>query len=271
MYSIKTEVAISSDYSETYFAQAGECNAESRLSLPCLVAKFIDVSTLHANALGIGNPSMAHLGGGWVLTRLVIEMNRYPNANEKYVISTWVEAWNRHFSERSYAVADSEGNVVGFARSVWMVLDMKTHESMGLSHLTPPTGMISDRKAPIEKIGRHRIVLPFGEDCEPTRNSVCATCPDRTHIFRYCDLDFYRHVNTVRYVELILNQFTLEEMDATMVRRLEMCFMHEGPYGQPVDVRCASSGLDSEFTVMRVDGKPIITASASRTPSRHSS
>lgn len=261
-----TDPIVPTEYSETYFAQAGECNAESRLSLPSLVAKFIDVSTRHANALGIGNPSMARLGGGWVLTRLVIEMDRYPEANEEYAVTTWVEAWNRHFSERSYAVADSDGNVLGYARSVWMVLDMKTHESMGLSHLSPPAEMLASRKAPIEKIGRHRIVLPFGEDCEPTRNSVCATCPDRTHVFRYCDLDFYRHVNTVRYVELLLNQFTLEEMDATMVRRLEMCFMHEGPYGRPVEVRCASSGLDAEFTVMRADSKPIITAFASRIP-----
>lgn len=253
-----------SEYSATYFAQAGECNAEYELSLPVLVAKMIDISTHHANSLGIGNPSMADIGGGWVLTRLVVEMKRYPAVNEDYTLTTWVEGWNRHFSERSYAVYDTDGNVIGYARSVWMVLDMKTHESMGLSHLIPPEGMIAARKAPIDKIGRHRTVLPYGEQTEAGRNTVAATCPDRTHVFRYCDLDFYRHVNTVRYVELLLNQFTLSEMDSTMVSRMELCFMHEGPYGEPVEVRCASSGLDSEFTVMRADGLPIITASAIR-------
>lgn len=252
------------EYSATYYAQAGECNAEHELSLPVLVAKMIDISTHHANELGIGNPSMAGIGGGWVLTRLAVEMTRYPKVNEDYTLTTWVEGWNRHFSERSYAVADAGGNVIGHARSVWMVLDVNTHESMGLSHLVPPEGMTSDRKAPIEKIGRHRMVAPYGEQVETGRNLVAATCADRSHVFRYCDLDFYRHVNTVRYVELLLNQFTLEDMDATMVSRIELCFMHEGPYGQPVSVRCATSGARAEFTVMRADSLPIITAFTSR-------
>lgn len=237
------------EYTETYFAQAGEVNAERELSLPVLVAKMIDIATHHANSLGIGNPAMAHLGGGWVLSRLVIEMERYPKANEQYSLTTWVEGWNRHFSERSFAISDAAGECVGYARSVWMVLDMNTHESMGLSHLTPPDGMISERKASIARVGKHRILEP--------------SASDRTHIFRYCDLDFYRHVNTVRYVELLLNQFTLGEMDAAMVRRLELCFMHEGPYGEPVEVRSLTNGFDTEFTVMRSDSKPIITASAS--------
>lgn len=237
------------EYTETYFAQAGEVNAEHEVSLPVLVAKMIDVSTHHANSLGIGNPSMAEAGGGWVLTRLVIEMSEYPKANEEYSLTTWVEGWNRHFSERSYAVADQSGRILGYARSVWMVLDMNSHESMGLSHLTPPEGMVTGRKAPIAKIGRHALL-------EPSET-------DSIHVFRYCDLDFYRHVNTVRYVELILNQYSLREMDSSFVGRMELCFMHEGPYGEPVTVRSLSRGMVSDFSIVRSDSTPILTASVS--------
>lgn len=241
---------IETEYTESYFAQAGEVNAEREVSLPVLVAKMIDIATHHANSLGIGNPAMAHLGGGWVLSRLVIEMSRYPKANEEYSLTTWVEGWNRHFSERSFAISDAQGEIVGYARSIWMVLDMNTHESMGLTHLTPPDDMISTRKAPIARIGHHRII-------DQSDN-------DRTHIFRYCDLDYYRHVNTVRYIELLLNQFSLEEMDRTMIRRIELCFMHEGPYGESVEVRSSTENLKSEFTIMRSDSTPILTASTLR-------
>lgn len=238
------------EYTESYFAQAGEVNAEREVSLPVLVTKMIDIATHHANSLGIGNPAMTHLGGGWVLSRLVIEMDRYPKANEEYSLTTWVEGWNRHFSERSFAVVDSAGQTVGYARSIWMVLDMNTHESMGLTHLIPPECMLSDRRAPIARIGRHRILEP--------------SISDRKHMFRYCDLDYYRHVNTVRYIELLLNQFSLQEMDSSMIRRIELCFMHEGPYGEAVDVRCESHDLISEFTIARADSTPILTASTLR-------
>ena len=61
--------------------------------------------------LGIGNPAMAHLGAGWVLSRLTIEMTRYPKCNTSYVLKTWVENWNRHFSTRDFSVEDEAGNI----------------------------------------------------------------------------------------------------------------------------------------------------------------
>ena len=58
-----------------------------------------------------------------------------------------------------------------------------------------------------------------------------------SHTFLYTDLDYYRHVNTVRYVSLLLNQFTLQDFDETMVHRLELAFLHEATYAQTVTIR----------------------------------
>ena len=110
-------------YKEIFFLSAGEANAEQEMSLPILVAKLIDIATTHANSLGIGNPSMLEIHAGWVLSRLTVEMDSYPKVNDDYVISTWVESFNRHFSERAFSISSPNGKIYGYARSVWMVMD----------------------------------------------------------------------------------------------------------------------------------------------------
>lgn len=211
-------------YRETMFLSAGEVNAEAELSLPLLTAKIIDVATAHANSLGIGNPDMQGLGAGWVLSRLTIEMDRYPHVNETYSLATWIESWNRHFSVRCFRVEDSDGNPLGYARSIWMVMDTRTHENAGLSHLRlDPAMIVPSTPCPIERQARHM--------------HIGSKDSDRRYTFGYCDIDFYRHVNTVRYVVMLLNGYTLEEMDARYVRRLELSFLHEGRYGSTVDIR----------------------------------
>ena len=54
--------------------------------------------------------------------------------------------------------------------------------------------------------------------------------------FKYCDIDFYRHVNTVRYIDLLLNQFDMQTYDQNIVNRLELSFLHEASYGMEIRI-----------------------------------
>ncbi len=218
-------------YSETYFLSAGETNAEQEMSLPLLVTKLIDIATAHANSLDIGNPSMAHMNAGWVLSRLTVEMLAYPKVNDTYKISTWVESFNRHFSERAFKIESPDGKVFGYARSIWMVMDTIAHTNVGLSHLSLSEDMIDGTQPPISRQQRHVPIMEDSSDEDKPKGGLTATEPPFIYKFKYCDLDSYRHVNTVRYVVLLLNRFTLEEHDATFVKRLELSFLHEAKYG----------------------------------------
>ncbi len=225
-------------FTQSFFLSAGEANPEQEMSVPVLVSKIIDVATAHANSLGIGNPAMSSLHAGWVLSRLTVEMNRWPKVNETYSLSTWIETFNRHFSERAFAFEDEAGEIIGYARSVWMVMGVDTHENVGLGHLALPDDMIRGDRVPISKQKRHQLIFPYDASPEEiTQGGVAADRPSREYTFRYCDLDFYRHVNTVRYVELLLNQFTLEEFDREAVSRFELSFLREATYGMKAEIR----------------------------------
>lgn len=239
-------------HTQTFFNSANESNPEGELAVNVLVSNIIEIATAHANALGIGNPSMAHLGAGWVLSRLTLEMTRYPACNTSYTISTWVENWNRHFSTRDFSVEDEEGNVLGYARSVWMVLDMNTHDNFGLSHLSLPEDAITDNECPIAPQAKHVEIMPCDTPADnvPAR-ALKANSPDAEYTFKYNDIDFYRHVNTVRYITILLNQYTLADFDRNYVKRLELSFLHEGSFGDTVSIlRHNSSVSDSSYSLV---------------------
>lgn len=241
------------EFSQTFFLSAGEVNAEGELSLALLTSKIIDISTAHANSLGIGNPSMASLHCGWVLSRLAIEMTEYPKVNDTYRLTTWVGSWNKHFSERFVMISSADGRPLGYSRAIWMVLDTETHESRGLSHLPLTPDMVSARECPVAPQGKHRIIYPEDFEGEMPRNSIRATSPAITHKFGYADLDYYRHVNTVRYAQLLLNQFTLQEFDATRVKRFELWFMREGRYDVPLTLLRADNDKETSFSLSGED------------------
>lgn len=256
-------------FSQSFFLSAGETNAEQELSLPLLTSKIIDIATAHANSLGIGNPAMESLGCGWVLSRIAIEMERYPVVNETYILTTWVEAWNRHFSVRNFMISDGNGNPLGYATSVWMVLNTKTRENYGLGHLSLLPDMITGEKCPIEGISKHLTIIPEDEQLgeELPRGVIRATSPAVEYTFKYCDLDFYRHVNTVRYVSMLMNQYSLDEMDSSQVRRLELSFLRESHYGETVRLLRNDDNLHTSFALSdAADGTPLMFGVVVREP-----
>lgn len=227
---------------KTYFLSASDANAEGNLSLASLTSNIIDIATDHANTLGIGNPSMTEMNAGWILSRITIDMERFPRVNSHYVLKTWIEDFNRHYSARCFSVSSPEGEIYGYCRTIWLVIDAATHKNLGLSHFNMPAELILGDKAPIAMQEKHFPIV--GENEELTGKSIRATHKPYHYTFQYCDLDFYRHVNTVKYVTLLLNQFTLKEHDETLVKRIELSFLHEASYGMPTELLRSDSKED---------------------------
>lgn len=120
-------------YSKSWLLTPGECNCEKEMPVWLMTERIIDVATEHANSWGVGYARLILDNQAWVLSRVAIEMKRWPKVNETYTLSTWVEDYNRHFSERNIEVTDTDGNVIGHARTVWVVIDLTTRQSCDIS------------------------------------------------------------------------------------------------------------------------------------------
>ncbi len=208
------------EYSHTYFLTAGECDAESRMPMPLIVSRLIEVATEHANAWGVGYSRLKESGQAWVLSRISVEMMEYPHVNEEYAITTWVESYNRHFSERNFVIT-AGGEEVGYARSVWMVIDTARRTLCDISQLSYISENVSERRSPMTPI---------------TRLTPVSARRSESYTFGYIDVDSNRHVNSVSYIKLLMNKWSLDFYDRHRIARLEMAYIKECLCGMTVNV-----------------------------------
>lgn len=181
-------------------------------------------ASIHAGEHGFGYPQMIKLHHAWVLSRLVIEMERLPHTGEDFIIATWVDRVYRQFTDRHFSVLRPDGTAYGHATSIWSLIDTETRQPADLTKL-PEGGftdvLIPERPAPIAPMGRVRLKAP--ELVEKHRAA-------------YTDLDINGHVNSIRYIELMLNQFTAEQMAARPVKRIEMAYCLESYCGDALQI-----------------------------------
>lgn len=208
-------------------------------------------ATLHATEHGFGYRQMIKVHHAWVLSRLVIEMDTLPRTGEKFAITTWVDRLYRQFTDRHFSITRPDGTAFGHASSIWALIDTETRQPADLTKL--PDGGFSDalipeRPSPISPMGRIRMKQP----------ALVAT-----HRAAYTDLDINGHVNSIRYLELLLNCFPAEKMRENPVRRIELAYCLEAYDG---DQLCIYEDTDTAnparhlFEIRKDDGAVIVKA-----------
>ena len=226
-----------------YRMTAAGASAQGTLPLSTLVADVIQVATDHANALGVGYSRLIEDGNSWVLSRLTIEVDRMPRINEDYSLTTWIEGFNRHFSERNFELCAS-GVTIGYMRTVWVAINVATRRPADLSGISHLQSTVSDRRCPIEP--QRRIPSPPADMADVYEV-----------IFRSSDIDFNRHVTTTRYMELAVDSLPLELYDRAYTRRFEIAFRHEARWGEAARVITApvdDDAMDYVTSVALADG-----------------
>ena len=223
------------EYSKTYYLAAGECNPQGEMPLTLLMTRIIEIATWHANSWGVGYARLIQDNQVWVLSRVTIEVTAMPRVNEQYTLTTWIEDYNRHFSQRNMRLDDAQGNPLGYVRTIWMVIDMGTRASVDISQLGYISENISDLPCPIEPQS-HLRPIQQGHTMDYT--------------FGYMDCDFNRHVNTVRYLAHLMNLFDMDCYDNFFIHRMEIAFIKETHYGETAQIIIDDNDpMDSRMSV----------------------
>ncbi len=191
-----------------------------RLFMGILGNHMLNAANHHSQQRGWGIGKLQEQKMTWVLSRLSIEMNEMPRAYQHCTISTWVESVIKLFTNRNFAVHDAEGNVLGYARSVWAMIDMETRQPCNLLELYDGdilNYVVSDEEnvCPIEGHGRFRF-----RDAQEVR----------TINTYYSDVDINGHINSIKYIEHILDLFTQEQLQRG-IHRFEIAYKAESYLG----------------------------------------
>lgn len=150
----------------------------------------------------------------WVLSRLVIDLDRMPTTGEAYTIETWVSRVFRQFTDRQFAITSPQGFNYGFATSTWALIDLDSRTSLDLEDL--PEGSFADLTIDVDPgIGSARRVRL--KDAEPLK----------TYQAGYSDLDINGHVNSIRYIETALDLFPIQKFKTHRPARIEALYTAE--------------------------------------------
>ena len=116
----------------------------------------------------------------------------------------------------NYAILDKDNRPIGYARSVWAMINLSTRKPANLIELHGGdiSEYIVEKDCPIEK---------------PSRIKVTSQEPVAKMLAKYTDIDINGHVNSIRYIEHILDLFPLEKYKKG-IRRFEMAYVAESYY-----------------------------------------
>ncbi|MDR2385810.1 MAG: acyl-[acyl-carrier-protein] thioesterase [Tannerella sp.] len=195
------------------------CDFTGKATLPVMAGFILDAASIHAQQRGFGFEEISKDNIAWVLSRLSMEIYKYPVSNQNIRIETWIENVDKFFTRRCFRFVDDEEKTFGYARSIWAAIDMVTRRPIDIRQWRPDLSdyIVPDTECPIEKMEKIR--------------SIAKAEPVMGYTIRYSDIDINRHLGSMKYIEHVVNVFDLQMFKDNFIKRFEIVFLAEGMYG----------------------------------------
>jgi len=226
-----------------FMAEPFHCDFNDRLFMGHLGNAMLNAADFHSSDRGYGMHYLNHHQRTWVLSRLAIELEEMPKSYTRFAVETWVDAVLKTFTSRNFSVVSPDGQkVYGYGRSIWAMIDTKTRQPVNL--LDVQDGLIvdyvdTDKPCPIEKSGR--IKMDNGAVLE------------RSLMTYYNDADPNGHINSVKYIEHILDLFDVDWYRSHRIQRFEIAYVAESYPGDCLHFYKEETSLD-EFCIRITKG-----------------
>ena len=206
-----------------FLAEPFHCDLTGRLFLAHLGNHLLNAADFHSTDRDFGMRQLMRIKRSWVLSRLVIEMNEMLAQYDRFRVETWVESAMRYFTNRNFRIVADGPNgekVYGYGKSVWAMIDTETRQPSDIYSVNNGAindWVVGDKACPIEKASR---VKMSGEA------KLC-----RTLETNYSDVDINGHVNSVKYIEHVLDLWPAEWHRDHQVKRFEIAYVAESHAG----------------------------------------
>lgn len=228
-----------------FLAEPFHCDFSKRLFMGHLGNHLLNAADFHSNDRNFGMNYLNTINKTWVLSRLAIEMDEMPAAYTRFYVETWVENAMRFFTNRNFKVTDvKDGRVYGYGRSVWAMIDTETRQPADLFDINDgdiKNYILSDKECPIAKSSRVRM----NDNAELVR----------TIDTNYSDIDVNGHVNSVKYIEHVLDLWDLDWYKSHCLKRLEIAYVAESHQGDKLSFyREQDADGDYCVRIVRNDG-----------------
>lgn len=193
-----------------------------RLSVSSTFDMILGAAGDDAHSRGFGVDALAQNNYGWVLSRICFELDHLPQEYSEFTLYTWISDYNRLSSTRNFEMVNAEDCNFGRAVSQWCMLDFSTRMPADMNAMAKAhEGNMVDAPSPCER--PRRLAAVDGE-------------PFVKHSVTYSDIDFNRHMNTMRYIDIIFDTMPIEMLERLEKLRMDINFMREARYGDELSL-----------------------------------
>lgn len=219
-----------------------------RLAWGFLGTQLLQMAGKHAENRGWGMRRLNDDHCTWVLSRLCIEMPEMPVWTEDICVRTWVEKVVKFFNFRNFDIKKKDGTLCGYVRSVWSIIDTNTRKPLNIEQLYG-----GDFLHVIAPENKYDCPIAGWEPCRLTQPELVRTLPTY-----YCDMDVNGHVNSIRYIEHILDLFPVERYRTQRVQRLEIAYKAESRFGDTLSFYVQALSADDYEVEIRKNGQDTV-------------
>ena len=239
-----------------FVAEPFHCDFTKHLFIGHLGNNLLNAADFHSNDRGYGVNYLNSVNKTWVLSRLSVELDKIPAIYEDFVVETWIDSVMRYFINRNFKITNKDGYVYGYGKSIWAMIDTTTRQPVDIlktSNETISEYLETDYANPIKKSSRVKL-----DDDLKLQQSILTT---------YSDIDINGHVNSIKYIEHILDLFPIEYYKKYRIKKFDIAYIMEShnndklnfytnidsinECNNTVSVRVTKSGFKEEKEVCR--------------------
>lgn len=226
----------------TFVIEPKDVDLKGRATMASVFDYMMRTAHLHAQRYKLGMYDIREQNLSWVILRAVVEMETVLRANDTFSIVTWVSECNRLSCVRNFIILDAGEKEIGHAVTQWSIIDHTTRRPVNLlempriiRHMHPeyPTcGLYPKKIQPLQEYD--------------SRNS---------HRVVYSDLDFNGHVNSLKYLQWMLDQLPIEWASGRQLWHFDVNYVHEILWDEQPYILCRKDEDFTAFEICKDDGQ----------------
>ena len=187
-------------------------NRFGKLSTSYLFYQMQDIAWEHANILGFGYDKLKKDQQFWVLSRLLVKIDRRPVWGENFTLETWSRGTDGFYGYRDFNFVDEQGKIIVQATSSWLVINAETKRIVRLTDFDD-----------FPKYGESVFGENAGKVKSPQSNNELQFTPAL-----FNEIDINQHFNTGRYIERIIDSYDFNFHEENELIEFEVNFLKEG-------------------------------------------
>ena len=228
-----------------YQVDSRDTDYSGRATVTAMIHYILETAGEDADNNGFGVQDLNFDNCTWVLSRMCAEFYAWPRKHDTLTVRTWVNDVNRMMTTRNMAVTLADGTPAAAAVTQWAVIDLDKRTALDVRAHIDYEGKVADEPSPAEKPAKVRQAAPQ----RAARHSVA-----------YSDIDFNRHMNSLKYIGLMADALPVEYFEEKRLLRVDVNFIHEALYGQELTIGYEQQGPESLFEITDEDGQPLCRA-----------